>query len=398
MPLTFETRKAHYETSSETHSEILEKLSKLAQKYNLGKCSAEELFAFCKKARGKANAGDKIARLALQQELRRAEINDAAILNQIDNIDTYIITDPKFVDRPFTTSDAKFISEGLINNPDEFIYHIVTNKTLDENLSQSEYLSLIQQLNNMLEVHGQSYSKFSGGHYIDFDNLHHVFSNPRVLPRNDWFYYSLGNNTEGFLTRELTKDRVYLHPKLENWIFVWNDLIQKLEENEQIKTNGFQTKIPNFFNIEKILFQRVASQSDRILFYFGENARSEALKIISEYVSAHPQYFEPCHSFACPLLNDKGEILEGAFTSSEISSGNNSFNGIQAKIVESLIESFALKWKKENGETPTKSDIIKKISTESSFKATFEKYLVDNYKEESIKFGFRADNIAFTKD
>lgn len=63
-----------------------------------------------------------------------------------------------------------------------------------------------------------------------------------------------------------------------------------------------------------------------------------------------------------------------------------------------MIEIFALKWKKENGETPTKSDIIKKISTESSFKATFEKYLVDHYKEESIKFGFRADNIAFTKD
>ena len=49
MPLTFETKKAFYETSSETHFEILEKLSKLAQKYNLGKCSAEELFAFCKK-------------------------------------------------------------------------------------------------------------------------------------------------------------------------------------------------------------------------------------------------------------------------------------------------------------------------------------------------------------
>jgi hypothetical protein len=141
----------------------------------------------------------------------------------------------------------------------------------------------------------------------------------------------------------------------------------------------------------------MANQNDRILFYFGENGRPDGLKIISEYVSAHPEYFEPCHSFAAPLLSDKGEVLPGAFTASSMSSSNNSFNGIHTEIIESLIAKFCSNYKNEAGQTPTKQDLIEKISQLPDFKSQFEKFLVNNYNQESKKYGLRTDNIAFVE-
>jgi hypothetical protein len=387
--------------TKESSSESLNRLYKLGVNYRQGKCSVDELLATCKKIRERPSSIGQTARQALKEELRRAGILDSTILHQIDNIDTYIITEPKFTERPFSNEDAKFISEGLINNPTEPVYNIITNKVnlpTDDAQNIYDFTNILgPQLNILAKKFGSTYQEFKGVDGIDGQDVKHTFSNPRKDQMDHWFYYTVAPkiDTDLFI-REKTTDRIYLKPKIEFWFTVWKDIINQLDSNEKVNKLGYQSKTLNFFQFSRYDFHQMKNQNDRLLFYFGEKGRDEALKIISEYVSAHPEYFENCHSFAAPLIDKDGKSLPGSFTSSADSNGN-SFNGIQAEIIKSLINSFCLKFVNESKKTPTKKELIEKISQYPDFKSQFEKFLVSNYNQESKKYGLRKDNIAFVE-
>jgi hypothetical protein len=174
---------------------------------------------------------------------------------------------------------------------------------------------------------------------------------------------------------------------------VWREILPLLESSPEIRKVCFQSKVANFFRFAPSDFAAMKNQHDRILFYFPEKGRSEALRIIQEYVSKNPQYFEPCHSLAAPLIDNKGKELNCAFASDE--SEISSFNGNHAQIIKEIIQDFASFYKLPNGKSPNIKEVLQKAKDDNNCKKILVNYMSTNYPQKSAEKGFDPDNTAF---
>jgi hypothetical protein len=376
------------------HHQITTKLSELANQFLLGNVSFNKILEFCQKSR----KDSRIARQALISTLKMNGVLDQQLLDKVQNIDPYEQKDSKELVRRFESSDGESIVSAIAINPEESIYNVLTNKVhLPEDNDQtnnSNYQLLYNQMVDFSKMFNLSPETFKGAKWIDADGVRHKFGNPNDLQVNNWFHYTLKipSNSQDLYEHEQISTRVYLHPKIEYIYTVWTDLLKKLETLPAIRKYGYQSKTPNFFNFSPLDFAKMKNQHDRILLYFGDNTREESMKIITEYISQHPEYFEPCHSLASPLLDNSGKQVNFAFTSDEPQSG--SFNQNQSEIVESIMDDFIAQNYPSNF---SRRELARIISSDTNVKTAFTKFLKAEYPSKLNKAGFRTDNIAFLK-
>lgn len=182
-----------------THSEITNKLRLMLESYKMlrqiktlrANRTLESIYTFLYLAR--KNSQSKIARKFLKEIFVESGVKDPKILQQIENIDSYI-PDIRNTSRPFSQEDSQIIIERLVENPKECVYNSLTNKVsypleITESL-QNDFIKIKSGLENLSQTLGKNYSNFEGGFWIDNDRLRHKFTNPRESQMNNWFFYS----------------------------------------------------------------------------------------------------------------------------------------------------------------------------------------------------------------
>jgi hypothetical protein len=210
-------------------------------------------------------------------------------------------------------------------------------------------------------------------------------------------FYSLKiANFDNNYTHEEITTRFYLHPKVEFWFVVWQEILPLLGASPVIRQAGFQSKVANFFRFSPSDFAKMKNQHDRILLYFGEKGRSEALRIIQDYVTKNTQYFENCHSLAAPLVDQTGQSLNYVFTSDEPKIS--SFNNNHAQILQEIIQKFASNYQLPTGQNPTVKEVILKAKNDQNARNILTKYITNQYPQTAKQKGFRTDNIAFLEN
>jgi hypothetical protein len=306
-------------------------------------------------------------------------------------------------ERPFKQEDAEFIVENLTKYPNQSIYNIISGKIVTQKdtkeLLNYSYSLIEPQLEAIAQLSNSNIETFKGGEWIDRDGLRHKFTNPNDLQIDSWFYYSAKRlDDENYYSHEEITTRVYLHPTVAHWFETWIDILKLLEKDPIIREVGYQSKVPNFYKITSLdTFAQMKNQHDRILIYFGDKGKKIGINIIKKYVSEHSEFFQDTHSLAMPVYNN-GLRLDGMNVASETDKIlGTSFNDVHARIIESILHKVCEKYKKEDGTTPSVSELREKMINNTELQQYIQKYLVQKYPEELIKNGFEKNNTAILR-
>jgi hypothetical protein len=306
-------------------------------------------------------------------------------------------------ERPFNFNDAKRLVSMLQKYPNSSIYAIITGKVKkDENTPENlkeTYNCISGQLLGFVQMFElYDITTFQGGQYIDSDGLRHKFSDPNPkkseygISREHWFHHSTKRLTnEGNWENESDDFRVYLEPKIENLLSVWTDIMMTLEQETEIRSTGYSSKIPNFFDFTYSDFPLLVNQHDKIVLYFGNQNKHKAVQVISEYVKNNQDLFEAqSFSFAQPITFD-GERIKGiSVADNNEKEWRTSFNNVHAKIIEKILKDIC----KEFGGKKL-SELREEICNNTDLHRYVLTQLVSKYPEELEKKGLSKTNTAF---
>ena len=227
--------------------------------------------------------------------------------------------------------------------------------------------------------------------------------------------------------RESTKYRVYFSCDGKDVLPTFQDIIQLLNDDEEIKKTGFQIKTTDVMDTDPIRISQIMHQKDSTVLYLGKKSFKRALSILKKYAEKNREKFKKDGVlFAQPLIDSKNNKIPGIKITSEtigfspdpdeIGKKYESFSLMQGKIMEACFRSIVKSLK--NPETlenaalkyPTLKNSLSKLNNKSSvrdyIKAILddpkgEQLLVENLKVAypiwSKAFGMTEKNIAFKK-
>jgi hypothetical protein len=303
---------------------------------------------------------------------------------------------PRERSRPFTIDDANSIIDLILNNKVRGYgnYALLTNKILTiEQMSEinsgivsSESESLYINIHNLAK---EFFEKYEADDFIckaadEFDE------------ESSWIYTRLPITKKSDM-------RLYLKPILDETFNVWNDLMAKLKENEEIKRFGFSSKIANI-NAEHLdKFLMCCNQDDRMLFYFPKEIENIAIKIVQKYISDNKHKFENSFSLATPLLDKEGNKLNCAFAAEELMDlpeRMSTLNSLYGKMISKLLQNFLIKERRENDLDYNDDYYVfySMLLSDNKLKRKLAKYMVTELPRLTQQYGFKEESTSFRKN
>ncbi len=362
--------------SSYSHSEVIRDIKGLIKLYQKGSVSKKRILEFVYHSRKET----QMSRSVYLGQLSKAGIEEGELYNIIQNIDNYETNQEQInieTENTLTEDKVEWIISQMQANPRENIYNILTQKIKEPKeysdpinyiYNDPKLLRVAEETEKFASAFDKKMKGFKGGGWHSKEGNVHEFTNPNGDQINNWLVYTVTPVSEGVNNREDITTRFYLKPKLENLYKVWSDIISLLEKTEEINENGLETKIPNFFRTND--YSAKAKQTDRILFYAGEQSKKVMAKIIAKYCQENKEYFEDGFSLANQMVDSEGEPITGLWTS--FSPEKKSFNNMHSNLIEKAIKNFC---EYNNIE---KLEFVQKMKHEPS-KKTFVHYLTTVY-------------------
>lgn len=254
---------------------------------------------------------------------------------------------------------------------------------------------------------------------------------------SSWIYYNSNyyiknkenNVANKYPESEAIDYRVYFNPRNKNVMPVFNNLIDNLESEEELRNLGFQIKT-RIFNEGEGKFQLIQdieksiNRRDRIVLYLGEKGINIALPLIKKYIEENRDAFnDEGVLLGQPFYDKEGNALNGACITSEIVGINpytkgkyETFNELQSQIIEEICKSVVgeiidvKNRDKIKDKFPQILKIINKVPqgcgldyylkemlSDNNVRKDLERHLVLEYPEYAKKFGLSERNIAFKK-
>jgi hypothetical protein len=249
---------------------------------------------------------------------------------------------------------------------------------------------------------------------------------------NNWLYYESNffDEVKGERVqpeRERTKYRVYFNVEGSEVISSFEEIINRLSQDEQLQKFGFQIKTAEMpINVERGNYGEVVqlmNQKDKIVLYLGDKGIERALPILRKYAQENRSKFEQQGVLlAQSLTDDVAQEIPGVSVTSETKGKDpnggsyQTFSEMQTRIIESSLNSLVSSLKKPEGqewlrinypmmrdnlvglpEKTSSKDYVRVILASSGGEDFLQKQLRRIYPLWAKSFGVSENNIAFKR-
>lgn len=330
-------------------------------------------------------------------------------------------------------TDYKFDSKGQV---DIASYNAAVNAQAEEWLKQPVNRNWIAEANNFKKKNENNIS-FQKQTVELKDNKNNIYNEERyttpyyceegwLIYESNYYDINLGAMTQKL--REPSKYCIYFNMENQDIMRVYQDIIYKLNINEELSRVGFAVNTLAMFNPTVATITEAINAKDKIVLYVGEKGINHALKLIQEYIQKNKaKFIKKTVLLAQKLYDMDGKEVIGASISSDVKGVSpdasrgfpkyKSFNSMQVEIIQSTLNSiFKEIYNFDNLDkigiaNPALRDRLLEIGHDSELRKYLSlflsqpsginflvKNLVRFYPKWSQAFGMSAHNIAFREE